>query len=88
MSLIDSQPCRERCPTCQGRCWGRDGHSDRAKCGAKTIPELHQCRQNHVWGTLADMREVLRGNEKETRREVLETVKGCLKCEVKIRRLG
>jgi len=37
---------------------------------------------------MADMREVMRGNERETRREVLETIKGCGRCVEAVKRLG
>ena len=52
------------------------------------MPDLHQCRDGHVWGTIVEMREVLRANERETRREVLENLKGCGRCTEKVRRLG
>jgi hypothetical protein len=73
MSIADSTPCKAVCPVCRDRCFNRDGHLASATCGRKTLPELHCCRK-HCWGELADMREMLRANERETRREYREEI--------------
>jgi len=90
MGLADSHPCRERCPFagCSCPCFGHSGHTSGAICGRKTVPDLHSCKNNHVWGTQADQREVLRANEREARREVREHIKGCVKCTAEVMRLG
>ena len=73
MNLAESHPCPERCPVCKEKCYGSAGHSFTATAGRKTLPEVHQCRK-HCWGTLAEMREMLRANEKETRHEFEESM--------------
>ena len=88
MSLVSSDPCKERCSVCGSRCFGCNGHTRTATCGRKTLPDLHSCQQGHVWGTQADQREVLRANERETRREVLENIKYCVRCVRAVEKLG
>lgn len=63
MSL--SNPCRERCPTCGGPCFGSHGHTTGQR------PELHQCRA-HVWGTITEYLANQRYVAMETRREFEE----------------
>lgn len=69
VNLAESNPCPERCPICREKCYGALGHSMTATAGRKTLAEVHQCRK-HCWGSLAEMREMLRANERETRREL------------------
>lgn len=87
MPIVDSTPCPERCPICRQRCLSASGHTRRETCGRKVLPELHACTQ-HAWGSLADLREMLRANEQEARREAKESIKKCSRCVAEIERLG
>jgi hypothetical protein len=81
-----SNPCQARCPQCGSSCFGRQGHSFRKTAG-RGVANLHACRQ-HVWGSMAELGEVLRSESIETRKEVLDVLKDCGRCVAKIRRLG
>jgi len=78
MNLAESHPCKARCPQCQGRCFNSEGHLRKETCGRKTLPEVHCCTR-HCWGDLSDLREMLRANERECRREYDELMRGKLK---------
>ena len=72
MAMIgsDSPPCPQKCALCHERCYGREGHSQRATAGRK-FAELHQCRK-HCWGSIQEMIETQRAHEYETKRELVE----------------
>ena len=69
--ICDSVPCKERCGICKFPCFGRSGHSFRATAG-KGFAELHQCQNNHVWGTTVEMLEYQQAQIKATQREWIE----------------
>ena len=81
-----SNPCPERCPKCGDKCTGGAGHSA-CKTAGRGLAELHGCRR-HVWGTVAENCEAQRACARLTRKEVIETLKGCPKCIAAVKRLG
>lgn len=81
-----SNPCPVRCPTCGGKCFGRVGHAE-IKTAGKGYAQPHQCLK-HFWGTMAEWTQIARAEARETRHEVVEAIRGCGRCLVKVRRLG
>ena len=86
MNLAESHPCNQRCPICNERCYGKEGHAFIRTAG-RGYAQPHQCRQ-HFWGTGAEWVEITRAEGIASRREVVESIKKCAKCVRAVEKLG
>jgi len=88
-AIVESCPCQSRCPQCKTRCDGADGHSFiKSASNGRGYATPHSCRQHGIWANGAEWIQIMRSEARETRREVLESIKKCGRCVEIVRRLG
>jgi len=85
--LVESVPCYSRCPVCKRACFGAEGHGRIATAG-KGHATPHHCAIHGVWASNAEWVEIMRSEDRATRKECAEAVKGCGRCAAAIERLG
>jgi hypothetical protein len=89
LAIVESCPCDQRCPHCKAKCDGPSGHSFiKTAANGRGYATPHSCRRHGVWASGAEWIQIMRSESTESRREVLESVKGCAKCTAIVKRLG
>lgn len=88
-AIVESCPCKAVCPTCRSRCDGSDGHTFiKTASNGRGYATPHSCRKHGIWASQAEWVNIMRSEATESRREVLESIKGCARCSTIVKRLG